>query len=900
MGRNLKGQFAAKPNCTKYSVKIIADSTSNDFEEIYLAGESPFVVTYDTSSTPFEPLRLSRASISVVADEKFFDVFSENPQGTKVVLVNDDEDEVMWTGFLTSNLLNMPDGCGNDTFTLEAQDCLSTLSDYKYELEYSKKKIVNFKQILAQIGNRCTDINTIVVDGTNYDSGGTRINMGRLSISEKNFFTSDTDEPWTLKEVLEELCRYLGFTAFQWRDYLMLFDMQAHTSETTLGSTDENVSLYCEQYFKNEGFMRDNYGWTNQFMKIVPLRESLIMGPQSDVSLETLYNKIEVKDSFYEIKEFIPDIFEDDYLTNRQGEFWKCKPKSGSGKLTYINKKGRDTKEEKDENEHIYYMRKFDNKYYSSIYRDKSNLSVEIPSPSIVVSNVTEDQSNNYDNSAGYYTYTATFTNEGSSQKTIFAYAELQYNWWDAEYTMPDSDEGTDYTSFTLGRAGSSTSAKTITLRANAEWDPRYSYSFGYAGYYTIGGDSKTYSISENSDDTQKYVGATIVDLATFDKPMDTTNYNYETEANINFDRYLMIHQCDKPDRQHPNGDWEITPTGGISVNPLTDSEIKNYFYPVFELKEGYTNPMIINDKAYLYIDASAIFERYNIEYINPDWTSENSKYGGVLGLFSKVSYIRTITPCLIFTLKIGNKYWSSNGWTTTDSSFVVNLGTDKTDKDDVDFTSWWNKEHPVLNNVSWTDWAGAKGFKIPLEDGMDWNQDIVFKVHMPSKQQVIRTSDYFDGMNNYCWIKDLKVGFTTKDSENYPNSDVVYRNIINSGAVNTLSDITMKVTTYAGEGMHSYSNVGLDGQLINTVVKDGLGNAPNKFEEQKIKAYANQYSTNTIKQNLTLSNSIGPLDRIKDPTLDGKYFGILGTRIDYAAGRQDLTLIETKPWSLD
>lgn len=902
MPRNLIGYFAAMPNCTQYIVKIIADRSSDEFETIYLAGDSPFVVTYDTSSTPFEPLRLSRASISVVADEKFFDVFSEDPQGTRVVL-EDASGNTQWTGFLTSNLLNMPDGCGNEVFSLEAQDCLYTLEHYKYQLKSTKKQIVTFKDILAQIATRCTDINTLVVDGSILTSGGTYIHMSDLSVSEQNFFSSDTDEPWTLKEVLQELCKYLGFTGLQWKDTIILFDMQAHTSSTVQGDSPVQVQMYCEQYFKNTAFSAGTYGTTPNYMNVVPLKESLILGQQADISLETIYNKVEVKDSFYEIDHFIPDIYEDNYLTNRQGDFWKCNQISASGKLKYLGN-GKPKEEEKDEKEHVYYMRKFDHENYSPIYRDKSHLSTIVDiNDTILVSNVHETQNSDWETGEGYYEVTATFTNKSSSQRTIHIYAELTYNWWDNEHLMPDTNTGDNDITLTIP-AGAS---RTGTVRASAVWDETMTRnpSCGYASWYRIGSASKQYPVSENNDDSNNYVGATIVDLATFDKPMDNTKYNYETEANINFDRYIMIHQCGQPsDRQHPYANWEITPGYGINVNPLRDTQIANYFPPIFQLNSGYTNPMIIDNKAYLYLDATAVYERYDVPYINPDWTDENSRYGGWLGLFTKMDYVCTIAPCLIFTLKIGNKYWSTqSGWTTQNACFVVNLGTDKTDTDDCDFTGWWNEDHPVLNNVSWTDWAGAKGYKIPLEEGMDWNQDIVFKIHLPSRQQELR-GDYTEGVdyqnNNYCWIKDLKIGFTTKDSENYDNSDVLYRNIINSGSVNTLSDITMRFTTYPGEGMHSYSNVGYNGKLIDTVLKTGLGEAANKFEEQKIKAYVNQYSTNTIKQNLTLSNSIGPLDRIKDPTLDGKYFGILGSKIDYAKGSQDLTLIETKPWQVD
>lgn len=911
MSRNLKGYFAAMPDCKQYTVKIISDRSSDTFEEIYLAADSPFVVTYDTTSTPFEPLRLSRASISVVADEKFFDVFSEDPQGTRVVL-EDSAGTVEWTGFLNSNLLSMPESvCANETFSLEAYDCIYTLEYYKYQLKSTKKQIVSFQDILAQIATRCTDINTLVVDGSIMTSGGSYIYMSELSVSEQNFFSSDTDEPWTLKEVLQELCKYLGFTGLQWKDKLILFDMQAHTSATVQGNNPVQVQMYCEQFDKSTNFTGGTSGTYPDLMNVVPLKESLILGQQADISLETIYNKVEVKDSFYEIKEFVPDIYEDKLLSNRQGDFWKCNQIAYSGYFRFMNKRGKEKTEEKDENEHIYYIRKFDHQNYESIYRDQDTLSVETAGTlnGIYLSNVETNYQVDYINTIdhqgetwyrGTYTAKATFTNTNSGQRTVHVYANLRYDWYDG--SIPDYDEDDnngDPNDIVLSASGSNNSARTITVTRTAEYPQAYTSSYSCGAWYRIGNAAQTYPLSEGqNDNSKKYVGATVVDLATFDRPMDNDKYLYETEANINFDRYLMIRQANKPDRQHPYANWNFL----TDLTPLTDQQTYTTFPAIYKLKDGYTNPFLYDDKAYIALDASALFERYDVEYINPDWTDENTNMNG-LGLFRKMSSITTITPALVFSLRVGNKWWSSsaNAWVNSQSAFVVKLGTDKTDEDNVDFTGWWNEDHPVLNNISWTDWAGAKGYKIPLEAGMDMNQDILFQVHMPSKMQVFKTTgDSGSGINSMCWVKNLKLSFATKDSENYKNSDVVYRNIIDSGSVNTLSDISMKITTYPGEGMHSYSNVGLDGVLLENVIKVGLDDRANKPEQNKIKAYVNQYSTNTIKQNLTLSNSIGPLDRIKDPTLDGKYFGILGSKIDYAKGSQDLTLIETKPWQVD
>ena len=108
MARNLIGYFGGGDDCTQYSIKIIANPTSSVFEEIYLSGDSPVVVTYDTSNTPFDPIRASRATITVVADNKLLDVFSSDAHGTQVILTNTSTGKAEWVGYLTPNLLNMP------------------------------------------------------------------------------------------------------------------------------------------------------------------------------------------------------------------------------------------------------------------------------------------------------------------------------------------------------------------------------------------------------------------------------------------------------------------------------------------------------------------------------------------------------------------------------------------------------------------------------------------------------------------------------------------------------------------------------------------------------------------------------------------------------------------------
>ena len=902
MGRYLRGYFKSL-DCKQYQVDIYNDASAT-IEEITMAGSSPFVVTYDTSNTPFEPIRFSRASISVVADEKFLDVFSSEAQGTSVVLYNDDN-QVEWFGYLTTNLLNMPENsCGAETFTLEAQDGLSTLESFDYALIGEYKNIVTFQQILREMAIKCGDqLNYVYWErSTSVVSAGTYNRVCTpedLFISEQNFFSSDTDEPWNLKEVLEEMCKYMGFTAIQYKNSLYLFDYQNHANDTWVGDTyDCLISAY--RYTRTGNFnSRASVNLQGVALGYL-LKQELVRGTGADISLEPIYNKIQVKDSFYEIDHFIPDLYDDNLLTNKLGEWWYCNQVGNSKTYKYINKKGKSKKEEKSESEHVYYVRKFNHDNYTTIYRDKNTLA-EIPEPEmdgytrIQVSNTSKDLKYG-GNQGGQYCYVslkATFTNLEASAHTININSYLKTDRYQTYYNVHSAVTTTSPTTFTLQPGG----VKNYTAAFGQNWGNYMMYYGAEADIlYSVDGGPQKSVFEPATSGTTDVVSAVITDLATFDKPMSTTKYNYETESNISFTRYLTIHQCDKPNRMSPYGYWN-----GIRwIETPDDAQVETYFPAVLTLNSGYTNPMIFTDNAYLYMDASAIYERYNAEWINPDWTHENSSMPTGLGLFNKTSTIQTTAPHLIFKLKIGNKYWSQlSGWTTTDCCFPVPLSTDKTDSDDVDFTAWWNEEHRALNNVSWSEWAGAKGYKIPLEPGMDMNQPIVFQVHMPSKMQYVSTSYEHDGLNNYCWIKDLKLNFTTRDSENYDMADVLYENIINSGSVATLSDINCKFTTYPGNGMHSYSTVGgYNKNALNSIRKPAYGNDYHKPEEFIIMAYSNQYKSPTVKQTMTLDAEISPFSRLKDLTLGNRYFSILGQTIDYAMGSQQITMIETKPYS--
>ena len=881
---NLRGYFRGENlsgGCTLYCVRIVPRIQNHaPWIDIELAGDSPFVIQYDNSNTPFEPIRKSTATIRVVASEYFMDICGPDAQHTEVVLTNEDTNEVLWRGWLTNNLLNMPqDGC-NETFNLEAIDLISSLEYFDYQCINGKKQIVTFQDIIGQLAMNAGPIDNIYVDLSLKNDSGQTIHMDELKISEQNFFSSDTDEPWKMSEVLEELCRYCGYTAIQWEDDLYLYDAQAHTDHVWgSGITDHITGYHYDCYSGN--FTTYSTQMLNKFYNLNMTQDD-IRGTGADISLQTVYNTVTVKDSFYEIGDFLPDIYDDDKLTNVHGELWEC------DKWDYIDYTPQvpryvdgKNKQKKDASSSAltFYQRFLEHENYHPIYRAPVSLA-EQPKPDVEWTIRSES----------FYASVP-----GAPDPNDRGY-HIRFN------VLNTTEEDLEVEIEVAISGISETTTETLAPREKREIDAkcRFSWSWGTYDYgqatYTINGYGP-YHVSDVAAQgrTHNYVCGSIMDTATMQNGVVGT-YNYEVASKLDFDRYIVISQMDEPNMLYNNP----------RSSALTIAE-KNYFFPpVFGLNSGYTHPIIIDENCYIVFDATAIYERYkDLDYINTDWTSDCTGIGGAYncyywGLFTGQQEIWTVCPCLVFKLKCGGYWWDGSGWTQTEQPFYVDLHTPTDDDGYTDFSQWWNKDLEVINNLSWEEYTGSDGHKIPLTGvTFDWNQDIEFYICLPAKIQTYTGNKVHDGMNSYCWVRDFSAKLVTKGAENTDLSDIVYENVIDEYSVNELNDITLKFTTYPNEGQHSYSNVGYNGQLLDNVIKVGLDDDANKIEENIVKKYVNQYSTNTVTQNMTLNLKATPVSRIKD-TESGLYFHVCGQEIDYATASQRVFMIESKKYNTE
>lgn len=349
-----------------YTLKIFQGQEYETFTEVELAGEAPFVVTYNTSSTPFEPIRTSTATISLVHNSYLDELYTPYAHGTKVVLYRrddeDTQDTCVWSGYLVPKIYSQGYVNEYETIELEAADCISSLQYFKYE-KMNDNGCVSFKQLIDGMLDATGMLKNIYWPYSKI-SNSRWIMPEDLGIYEKNFFSNDTDEPWTWEEIMKEMCQYLGLTLIQWNNEVYFLDM------TAIGSGDDRYVKYIN---KQKG--GDYYISTD-----IPMTQDLSRGNDADISFEPIYNKVVVKDNFYNVEELIPDIFDDRYLTNRNGEFFTAVEATPPTpvKANYVSTiKGnglKTTNESTSDDEYKYFLRIYDHEYYKSRYDDSDML----------------------------------------------------------------------------------------------------------------------------------------------------------------------------------------------------------------------------------------------------------------------------------------------------------------------------------------------------------------------------------------------------------------------------------------------------------------------------------------------------------------------------------------------
>ena len=290
---------------TLYRLEIYKSGSTDKWQEVKLTYEEPFVARWEAADNPFAPSRISTATINIVHNTYMQDVFPSKATDTIVKLYKDRSNTIVWQGYLKANVYDMGFELENEEISLEASDGLA-------QLQYLNYKCINdsstwegasmasafaiLKNMLLKVG-----IKEVAWHRCKTDAASNYLYLTDFIMSEKNFFSSDNNEPWKCNEVLDEICKYVGVTAIQQgeRVYLIDFSEYKNTSSITFRVDDLTSST-------------GNYYMSSLNVEAYADTPEAYMLNGADISFYPVYNKATVKASLY-IPEFIlPDIFTDD------------------------------------------------------------------------------------------------------------------------------------------------------------------------------------------------------------------------------------------------------------------------------------------------------------------------------------------------------------------------------------------------------------------------------------------------------------------------------------------------------------------------------------------------------------------------------------------------------------
>jgi hypothetical protein len=277
---------------TLYKVVIITDYQQYNSnlgqgqgEEITLLA-NPISIEYEGADDIFASVRCSTMTVRFLQER--FDESLNNSLGNNVFVTLQKEEggkyKTMWQGFSTPNAYNQPFiNVVGDEFELECQDALSTLK-YCYFEKQNTKNHLTIKDYIQLAFFQLGSIYKTCIYPT------TPNNILDMCIPQENWFDED-DEPMSYLEILEEICKYLGFTL------------------TTQGEDVLLLDPHCEEYaqfnlqsgeIQTVTFIRENE----------TLNKEDISSDDCNISLLPSYNKVSLTAKHYPVEKKIPK-FED-------------------------------------------------------------------------------------------------------------------------------------------------------------------------------------------------------------------------------------------------------------------------------------------------------------------------------------------------------------------------------------------------------------------------------------------------------------------------------------------------------------------------------------------------------------------------------------------------------------
>lgn len=271
-------------------VEIQKEDYTGQVTELTGSGEAPFSIEIADDDFLYVPVRFSTATIRVVGTDYLQSLYSTGYRQYRVIFKR--SGIVTWCGFIKPELYTQE--YSGTIFELEIE-CISAMSvleyiDYKTKNEAEKGFVTLWELLTRCVSESRGSYSNVYVphvyakDKSNYTAWANVLKD--MTISEQNFFDED-DKPMKLKEVIEEICKFLNWTCVDWKGDLYFVDVD-HAGDYY------KYALDFSEYTTVRGFT-------------ISVQKVTFSG--SDHTLDILggYNKVTVKDSNYPVGNLLPD-----------------------------------------------------------------------------------------------------------------------------------------------------------------------------------------------------------------------------------------------------------------------------------------------------------------------------------------------------------------------------------------------------------------------------------------------------------------------------------------------------------------------------------------------------------------------------------------------------------------
>ena len=288
-----RGEFADIYD-VQYRVDFDTKDGNSSVVELTL-GETPCVITTQSEGL-FDPIKPSTCTIQVVTTEFIPDLYSSTPQGVEVKVYNQTEDYIEFHGYVTPCVYNQG-YTYIDTLEIECIDALSSLQYYEFTCESSNNPSnVTAISILKRACQKAG------YDGSmNYINTFQGINLNSyLYISESNFFDDDDEKTaWKWYDVVEEICKFLGWSAIPYRDSVYFTDyrylgLRSDDSQNHYPWTYQSINLT-----NSNSISMYAAGWLTSWVYDITLP---LAAGSPEISLDEVYNKISITANTYDIE----------------------------------------------------------------------------------------------------------------------------------------------------------------------------------------------------------------------------------------------------------------------------------------------------------------------------------------------------------------------------------------------------------------------------------------------------------------------------------------------------------------------------------------------------------------------------------------------------------------------